>query len=137
MSTTHLKIYFSASSLNIFLDSSDEKEIIQSIVSGKKQWLSIKQKSGNVLNLKNKEVVGFEKIEPSNRISDEKEIPIKKLAELSGIHPITITRLFSDTLLSHGKIRKATKETISQVIEYLEDKGRMTSDLKKHLEKLA
>lgn len=119
-----MKILVGGNSVLLFLTSEEAKALETEIRKNKKEWLEVSDRTGKTFSLRSSLIGGYELITPKTKqLNNEGTIPIKKLADFAGVHPITITRNFANTLSqSTGKSKKfsrATKETALALFEYL------------------
>ncbi|MBF0313612.1 MAG: hypothetical protein HQK52_09355 [Oligoflexia bacterium] len=120
-SPTVLKIYFSSSFINLFVDEEQQDDLMKELMSNKSSWVTVHQKSGNDIYIKASDVVAIEKMEKMALGDDV--VAVATLAQFAGVHEITIKRKFAHTLKTIGKIKRATKETVKQLRAYLIEKN--------------
>ena len=105
------------------ISESEYDKIMNSLKAKKDAWLDVELSGGNIAQVKLSDVSFVEKIAETGKPSSDGTIPIKHLADFAGVHPMTITRQFADTLkqVSDGsrKFRRATKKTAENLRKHL------------------
>lgn len=112
---------------------SEYEKLLKNLKSNKDSWVDIELSAGNPAQVRLSDVSYVELVTETGKPSTDGTIPIKHLADFAGVHPMTITRQFSDTLkqASDGsrKFRRATKETAKQLRSHLMSKGEQVAAL--------
>ena len=104
--------------------SQDEFDKFQSALRKRQDgWMTLQTTNEHEVDIRLSEVAFLEKLTDKTPSVSEDAIPIKHLAEVAGVHPTTITRLFPNTLIqaSEGSrnFRRATKETAKALHKHL------------------
>jgi hypothetical protein len=123
-----LRLLVGATFVPLFVSEREYDKLMSSLKSRKTEWLDIELSGGNTAQVKLSDVSFVERVSETGKVASDGTIPIKHLADFAGVHTITITRLFPETLkqVSDGsrKFRRATKETAERLRAHLVKTGK-------------
>jgi hypothetical protein len=110
-----LRLLVGTTFVPLFISEREHDKLMSALKSRKTDWLDVELSGGNTAQIKLSDVSFVERVSETGKPSTDGTIPIKHLADFAGVHAITITRLFPETLkqVSDGarKFRRATPET--------------------------
>lgn len=118
-----LRLLVGSTFVPLFISEREHKKLMSALKSRKAEWLDVELSGGNTAQIKISDVSFVELVNETGKASADGTIPIKHLAHFAGVHAITITRLFPETLkqVSDGsrKFRRATEKTAKLLREHL------------------
>jgi hypothetical protein len=134
-----LRVLVGPTFIPLFVSEREYKKLMSGLKSCKEEWLELELSGGNSAQLKLSDVSFVELVSETGKVAADGTIPIKRLADFAGVHPMTITRSFPETLkqVSDGsrKFRRATRETANKLIAHLTSSGKDVPTMKQ-LDKL-
>lgn len=126
--TVRFRLLVGTTFLTFFTSAAEFERLESALKTGKTEWFQLTTRSNEQVELRLSQVLMIERLKHKSGPLSDGTIPIKQLAEFAGVHPITITRLFSSTLkqASEGsrKFRRATKETAVALRRHLVANGK-------------
>lgn len=118
-----LRLLVGTTFVPLFISDREFEKLNDALRSRKAEWYDVELSGGNTAQIKLSEVSFVERVSETGKVSADGTIPIKHLADFAGVHTITITRLFPETLrqVSDGsrKFRRATEKTAMMLREHL------------------
>lgn len=123
-----LRLLVGTTFVPLFISEREYEKLNDALKSCKAEWYDVELSGGNTAKIKLSEVSFIERVSETGKATADGTIPIKHLADFAGVHPITITRLFPETLkqVSDGsrKFRKATQATAEKLRNHLIKAGK-------------
>lgn len=121
-----LRLLVGTTFVPLFISEREFEKLNDALRSRKSVWCDVELSGGSTAQIKLSEVSFVERVSETGKVAADGTIPIKHLADFAGVHTITITRLFPETLkqVSDGsrRFRKATRETAKKLKAHLERK---------------
>lgn len=118
-----LRLLVGTTFVPLYISEREHDKLMSALKSRKAEWLYVELSGGNTAQIKLSDVSFVERVSETGKPSTDGTIPIKHLADFAGVHAITITRLFPETLkqASNGarKFRRATEKTAKLLREHL------------------
>jgi hypothetical protein len=123
-----IKLLIGATYVTLFLSGKELDKLTSDLKSKASDWTSVINTAGEQIDLRISQVMMIEHLQEQGPALHDDTIPISHLAEFAGVAPITITRLFPETLKSVSgktdKYRRATKDTAMALRTHLLKSGR-------------
>lgn len=127
-----LRLLVGVTFVPLFVSEREYEKLMAALKSRKSEWMNVELSGGSAAQIKLSDVSFVERISETGKVAADGTIPIKHLADFAGVHAITITRLFPETLkqVSDGtrKFRRATKTTAVALFEHLKKSGKTRKD---------
>jgi len=118
-----LRLLVGATFVPLLISEREFEKLNDALKARKAEWYDVELAGGNTAQIKLSEVSFVERVSDTPKISADGTADIKALADKAGVHTITITRLFPETLkqVSSGSrtFRKATERTAKLLREHL------------------
>lgn len=118
-----LRLLIGTTFVPLYISGREFEKLNDALRSRKSDWYDVELSSGSTAQIKLSEVSFVERISETGKVAADGTIPIKHLADFAGVHTITITRLFPESLkqVSDGsrKFRRATEKTAKLLREHL------------------
>ena len=123
-----IKLLVGVTYVTLFLPGKELNKLKSDLKSKTSDWTSVTNTAGEQIDLRTSQVMMIEHLQEQGPAVHDDTIPISHLAEFAGVAPITITRLFAETLKSVSgktdKYRRATKDTAVALRSHLAQSGR-------------
>ena len=126
--TQKIKLLIGSTYVSLMLSEKELGKLKSAVKSKASDWVTVTNTAGEEIDLRLSQVLMIEHLKAKGPAMPDDTIPIAQLAEFAGVAPITITRLFPETLKSVSdrtdKYRRATKATAIALRNHLVKSGR-------------
>lgn len=126
--TQKIRLLVGSTYVPLFLSAKELEKLESALKSKSNDWTSVTNTAGEQIDLRLSQVLMIERLKQKGPATPDGTIPITQLAEFAGVAPITITRLFPETLKGVSdrtdKYRRATKATAVALRNHLVKSGR-------------